>query len=93
MGSLLNAAVALGLLAPQRQLLEHRINRVQCVNLVDVRNLAIAYINALTAPGAANKHHLRQYLISTGYSLIDTGMVRKTSTYVSRTNANDCPPW
>ena len=60
MGPLLSKAVSPRRLAPHRQLLEHEIDRVPnlYLPLVDVRDVAVAHINALTAPGAANKRHL-----------------------------------
>ena len=60
MGPLLSKDVSEKRLAMHRQLLEHTIDRVPNVNmpLVDVRDVAIAHINALTAIGAADNRHL-----------------------------------
>ena len=60
MGPLLSKNVSEKRLAMHRQLLEHKINRVPNVNmpLADVRDVALAHINALTAPGAADNRHL-----------------------------------
>ena len=60
MGPLLSKEVSGKRLAMHRQLLEHKINRVPNVNmpLVDVRDVALAHISALTAQGAADHRHL-----------------------------------
>ena len=60
MGPLLSKLVAPGRIELHRQLMEHRVKRVPNFNLpiIDVRDVATATVNALTAEGAANKRHL-----------------------------------
>ena len=60
MGPLLSKLVAPGRIELHRQLMEHNVKRVPKVYLpiVDVRDVATAIVNALTAVGAANKRHL-----------------------------------
>ena len=60
MGPLLSKLVAPGQIQLHRQLMEHKVNRVPNFSLpiIDVRDVATAVVNALTAEGAANKRHL-----------------------------------
>ena len=60
MGPLLSKLVAPGRLELHRQLMEHKVKRVTnfYLPIIDVRDVATAIVNALTAEGAANKRHL-----------------------------------
>ena len=60
MGPMFSKLVAPGRLQLHRQLMEHKVKRVPNLNLpiIDVRDVATAIVNALTAEGAANNRHL-----------------------------------
>ena len=60
MGPLLSKLVEPGRIELHRQLMEHKVKRVPNFNIpiIDVRDVATAIVNALTAEGAANKRHL-----------------------------------
>ena len=60
MGPLLSKLVAPGRLELHRQLMEHKVKRVPnfYLPIIDVRDVATAIVNALTAEGAENHRHL-----------------------------------